>query len=368
MIVILDSNIICQDFHMSGTSFRVFFDGLDAIPARLLVPEVVVDEVVNRYAEDLCESVRNVEKANAVLNRVAGVDIVKTPEIKCAAERSKYRGYLLKKLTDMGGEILAYPQVSHKDVVARDLSRKKPFTREGKGYRDYLIWETIRKQTYSGDKLVAFVSNDVSGFALDSAIDPELKSAVGPGTDLQLYTNLKEFNEIYVNPKLKMLEGVKAKLQENNLAGFNLRVWLKKELLGLIKNESYYELIIFSWPEGAADVWPTEIIKYSDVVVNSVQALKSGEKILRITVKAKVAFIVGVDWGQYESCRQIRNHLGDVEPFSTNLWRTIEDLECKISIILNSEESNPVSQNIDAIYGPGIGIEKQIKEQHFKSY
>ena len=36
-----------------------------------------------------------------------------------------------------------YADISHADIVTRDLKRRKPFQQNGKGYRDTLLWETI---------------------------------------------------------------------------------------------------------------------------------------------------------------------------------------------------------------------------------
>jgi predicted nucleic acid-binding protein len=51
--IVVDTNIFCQDYRMVSTNFRVFFDGIGSIPGRLKIPEIVIDEVVNRFREDL---------------------------------------------------------------------------------------------------------------------------------------------------------------------------------------------------------------------------------------------------------------------------------------------------------------------------
>lgn len=357
MIVTLDANIICQDYHMSGIAFRLFFDGLDVIPARLRVSEVVVDEVVNRYSEDLIEAVQNIEKASAILNRISGTEIIKSPQMDFVKEKNKYRDFLTKRIADVGGEVIPYPEITHKEVVARDLSRKKPFNRDGKGYRDFLIWKSVKGLAFIGDNPVVFISNNTGDFGDETGIHPDLKNDMFAGSDLRLYSYLKKFNEIYVSPKLTMLDDLKVKLQDNKLSGFDLKIWLKKELLGLIKNESWWELIVFAWPEGAGNVWPNVINEYSDITVDSVRELKSGEKILRISVSAKVNFTVNVDWEQYEKFKEIRDFLGSSEPFSSASWDTTENIKIKASIILNPTADLVVSQSIDAIDGPGIGVE-----------
>ena len=58
------------------------------------------------------------------------------------------------------------PQVSHADLVERDLSSRKPFSPTGKGYRDALIWESVVElctDLTDADTLI-FVTDNKSDF------------------------------------------------------------------------------------------------------------------------------------------------------------------------------------------------------------
>jgi len=50
---------------------------------------------------------------------------------------------LSEEVKRMNAQSPDYADISHADIVTRDLKRRKPFQQNGKGYRDTLLWETI---------------------------------------------------------------------------------------------------------------------------------------------------------------------------------------------------------------------------------
>jgi len=71
-----------------------------------------------------------------------------------------------------GFTILPYPDVSHRDVTARALARRRPFDSLGhEGYRDALIWESVLAfaRTLARERVV-LVSRNSKDFA-DAAGD-----------------------------------------------------------------------------------------------------------------------------------------------------------------------------------------------------
>jgi len=51
--IVLDTNILCADYRMTGTAFRVFLSGVSRIGASVYVPAIVFDETCAKYMEDL---------------------------------------------------------------------------------------------------------------------------------------------------------------------------------------------------------------------------------------------------------------------------------------------------------------------------
>ena len=159
MKLVIDSNIFCQDFRLASTNFRLLWEGLHLIPAELQVPEVVVDEVANRFRETLEEVLVAAEKSSVALSRLLTPAARPVwPEISVEQETKAYREWLLATLGNLNAEILPYPDVPHKQVVDRDLQRRRPFKRDGSGYRDFLIWENIRRLMHRCTERVIFIT------------------------------------------------------------------------------------------------------------------------------------------------------------------------------------------------------------------
>ena len=46
MFVVLDTNIFYKDFLLRGNAFRILLESIQYVPARLCIPEVVLDETL----------------------------------------------------------------------------------------------------------------------------------------------------------------------------------------------------------------------------------------------------------------------------------------------------------------------------------
>ncbi|MGI5238809.1 PIN domain-containing protein [Dactylosporangium sp. CA-139066] len=87
----------------------------------------------------------------------------------------------------LGVQIEPVPDhVDIETVLQRDLARKKPFTDNGKGFRDTLVWETAKRvvmRSEGGDKIFLVTKNSTDYCDETGALAPELcaevKSAAG---------------------------------------------------------------------------------------------------------------------------------------------------------------------------------------------
>jgi len=145
MKIVLDTNIIFSDFHLTGAKIRNLCESVKSTGDIVYIPEIVIDESINKYRENLQKHKLNIDKGISDFNRLTENDaknpitddIVKT-------ELDKFSKHFKKQIIELGIEIIPYPSISHKELVKRDLSRKRPFQESGKGYRDALIWESIK--------------------------------------------------------------------------------------------------------------------------------------------------------------------------------------------------------------------------------
>lgn len=56
MIVTLDTNIFVQNFTLKSDNFQTFLGGLKLISAKLYISKVVIDEILNKYQQQLAST------------------------------------------------------------------------------------------------------------------------------------------------------------------------------------------------------------------------------------------------------------------------------------------------------------------------
>ena len=139
MLIYLDSNIICSNYYMTGPSFEVVQK-----VGTIVFGQIVVDEVCNKFKENLIDQLEKTKNEINNLNRLLPESPVHWKEIDISDEYKKYKAYLDWYIIENnmpGAE--DYPKDGHPAIVQRALHRKKPFKSDGStGYRDYLVWLT----------------------------------------------------------------------------------------------------------------------------------------------------------------------------------------------------------------------------------
>src|SRR3990172_3063952 len=95
MRIVIDTNIFCEDYYLRGSNFRVILDGLNSLPGMLMIPEVVVDEVVNRYREDLQElASKERETQKSLMRMLLDPHAVPVVNLDVSAQTTAYRAHL----------------------------------------------------------------------------------------------------------------------------------------------------------------------------------------------------------------------------------------------------------------------------------
>lgn len=188
MKIIIDTNIFCQDFYLEKPHSRTLLEGCGLIPAAIHIPEVVFDEVGNRYKEDLEKAITEYESACRHLSALIKNEIGKNYDATQLVEQCK--NYLAMQLKERDIELVPYPNTPRKEIVQRDLARKKPFKRDGSGYRDCLIWEVVKRACMWGEDRVAFITNNSKDFGEGPHIDEGLAEDVSNKQNLRVYKSL----------------------------------------------------------------------------------------------------------------------------------------------------------------------------------
>ena len=132
--VILDTNIIFNDFHLKGAKIKSLCESVKLTGDTVHIPKVVVDESINKYREKIEECKSAIDKAMSNFKRLAG-EVVGDNfmyEEFMKEESKQYADNFMKRLRELEINIIPYPSTSHQELVKRDLARKNHFKKQGK--------------------------------------------------------------------------------------------------------------------------------------------------------------------------------------------------------------------------------------------
>ena len=226
MKLVLDTNIIHEDYMLHGARITKLCSAAPSLGYEILVPEVVCDEMINQYRKKLQQ---NMSGYSAVVKLV---NIIKTGT-KSSFEKDSfvdkcvedYKSVLQRRFQELGITVIPYPEVDAKKLVSKDLLLKKPF-REMKeetiGFCDAMIWETIKSicsipTALIEDPQVFFLSENTKDFAksanvLHSDLVAELQEAGLLGNCVELISSIDDFFMKRIDAELEELDNIKKDL------------------------------------------------------------------------------------------------------------------------------------------------------------
>ncbi|ERJ64508.1 PIN domain-containing protein [Porphyromonas gingivalis] len=226
MKVILDTNIIFSDFHLKGARIKNLCESVKSTGDTVHIPEVVVDESINKYREKTRGCKLKIDRGISDFKRLTGKDVEDNPisDEFILKESEKYARSFKKQLQELGIKIIPYPSISHQELVKRDLARKKPFQETGKGYRDALIWESVKSicekslSLFENPKII-FVNKNHKDFCEEGLLHPDLKEDLvnnGINEDyVRVIEDIDIFIKEYIKPKQKILKNIQEELNAN---------------------------------------------------------------------------------------------------------------------------------------------------------
>ncbi len=239
-IVILDTNVIYDDFRFIGQNADLFYSSLEYIGFKLYIPKVVFDEILNKYAQDIDEfknSYNKIHLKSRKLFKSFPSSLINDDYIN--GQKIEYQHFLTDYFNKFGTIIETYPKTSHRKIINRMLSGKKPFNiNKEKGYKDFLIWETIIDILKKEKKPIVFITDNFNDFAdnngyLHKDLIDDLVNNGFESNDVILLRTLKDFRKKYIEPGLKVQEDIWNQLEENKYPKLNLEELINDKLPNL---------------------------------------------------------------------------------------------------------------------------------------
>lgn len=213
MFLFIDSSVLCSDYYMKGINFSL----IKKAGFYIVLSEIVISEVKNKYREVLQDGIK---KANSAIKDIKSLGVVKFNEVSSETltnALNEYGDFLDMFVIESGLSCPEqYPNVLHKDIVSRALSRKKPFKKDGKnGYRDYLVWRTfIDFVGVTGNEadyyFLTLNHSDFSDDADKKKLHPDLQEEINAlplgNKKVHYYSALRDFVEEVIVPLLEHIE------------------------------------------------------------------------------------------------------------------------------------------------------------------
>lgn len=216
MDVLLDSNIYYNQYYFDSMSFKSLFAYLRSKKSKLLLPEIVQDEVIDNYKETL-DRFHSTQKS---LQSYSDVLFRPPKEINPTPKETfkKYDQSLKKRIKSLPIKTISSNKISLSLVSKRCEAKMRPFGQNEKyseiGLKDTIIWLCLLDQLSKSNE-ICFISNDKVAFG-ENSLAPELQHEIDqfPGKKVIYYNNLEKFlSETYFD--------LKTKIDKTKLASFS---------------------------------------------------------------------------------------------------------------------------------------------------
>ncbi len=356
MRVVIDTNVFFQDFPVAGPAFSTLFGSLKVTDHSLHIPEIVLDEVANKYGEEYQKSISSIDRLG--LKRV-GLSTADAKSVTAAQASLSYRKFMLDRLEDVGAEIIDYPNPAHRELVNMALKRRKPFrSSDTGGYRDVLIWHCILGMLRTDPEAeVAFISLNPKDFAdahNSKSLHPDLiddLSEMGvESSAVSIYESLTNFVNERVKPQLEELKQLRVQLSSMSHLHLDLEQFLTEQLSEFVawKEFEHFELGFPSSFETSHYSMLENIETISDI---DVRRLSPDEILISLLVEGDAEFDVYIEKSNYYSMRE--EERPSIWSFDWNKWYMAGSVSSttrmKVSLIANTQSWEITAASLDSI-------------------
>lgn len=264
--IVFDTNILHDVYWFTQPKWQLILSVIELLPYELSIPRVVYDEILAHYKKSLESKIQNYNKSLKDINNIVQksnqinqitIDIdVNYNEYKRAFDAISYHPKI---------EIQDYPNVNHQDIIDRAILRRKPFKPNGSGYRDTLIWESV-KNLLNENKEIIFITNNSKDFLDESKIDidKDLKDELTDNLSITVYKNLEEFEEKELKSQYKQLDDLIEQIKQGTQNGLT-----SDDLLFELRESMTDQTIDYRFEDsndGQASVTYIEELNINDVI------------------------------------------------------------------------------------------------------
>jgi hypothetical protein len=218
--VAVDTNALMRDYLLREANMQTFLKGCQRCHISVHVPEVVIDEVCANYEKEMNRQKSTLNTAARKLSAL-GIHGEETDfDVQEAAQT--YRQLILQTFYYYDVTVALYPSLSPKALVDASYSGKKPFKETGEGFKDFIIFETLKVVAAQQGGVGAFVTANKKDFCGPKGeLHPDLQSALQQ--QITIYDNIHDFNTAVLKPQLEVLDDIAQQIRDGDFDGFDLK-------------------------------------------------------------------------------------------------------------------------------------------------
>jgi hypothetical protein len=308
-VVILDTNALHGRKPFTRADSKLLLELSRSGLLRLIIPDVVLYELSRQWAERLGESIADMEGAlkriNGALMEIEGTEFELTVP---SHHRIVFYDFARQLLIARRVEVPTVPDVSAANLMARDLDVRKPFDREGRGFRDALIWETIRAlcEEFSDPSTpVVFVTSNHTDFCSPKSheLHPSLRQDLHADQVFDIVTSLHGVKaHEWIKPQAEQLRVLQEaftrerieELVDNAIA--DLHGVDVEQALGAYVGDGFYDVPISSALDSPAF---EEILPDNSSIESDIFRSGDGELTIQVAIACDVSLEGFIDKSDY---------------------------------------------------------------------
>jgi predicted nucleic acid-binding protein len=348
MKIILDTNIIVADYRMTNPSFQVLLESSKNESIQLIIPQIVLEETINKFTERLKLALSTTDREIKTLNKITGNNYpMPLSEEILEVETERYEAYLNEIIATNKINVLPYPETKHSIIAKRAMNKVKPFNSNGAGYRDTLIWENIKELLTRDQEIpflpeLLFISKDSDFTTQDSQLHSdlinELEDELFNPESLQIFLSVNEYVDKIGKINLEQIVRLEKKLKAKEFDYFDLETitseYLFENFIGA-EIEKYHIDIPNCYDEPCVKSI-SEDYKIEEISVKKVSASKI---LIEVTFECEVYLEFFIDKMEYYGMDEAdRPSLIESDWNDHVMWaETDKILTISMSIIVNPE-------------------------------
>ena len=306
-VVIDTSAIIESSLTLESPDFIALFSSMEQLNIELLVPQVVIDELVNKYEERLEAAEHKATESISTINKLVDwpIDSPFTGSLFALTESSRFRNRIEIMFRRHHVRILPYPSITHEETASRSMRRKKPFADNGSGYRDYLIWRSVMEELQSqphADPLI-FVTKNTNDFLHKSGngawdlhrdLRWDLDLAGIPVENVIAFDTLRSLKQAIIDPRLTSMSLLEAQVMTGEFLADQFSEGIKPAIVQWFNRHLHAtEPSKFGLSDNLLIIKDVEVGELGPYQYADVRELPDGELTVNLTVVCGIDFHPG---------------------------------------------------------------------------